>query len=368
MFLIKKYICCQGKFLGNPSLVTIHSMNYLTIQNNVSLTDQNTFGLPWQSRFFCVVDTEKQVALALAFAKQKKTPALVLGGGSNLLPTKKYQGLVIKNEIKGKGIVKETNNFVWVRVGAGEDWHQFVLWSIRNNYFGLENMSLIPGTVGGAVVQNIGAYDVDIQRYITKVEAYKLETGKKKVFERADCQFDYRNSIFKKSDEWMVVGVTMKLPKTFRPVLTYKPLARLKTKKGLTAKQVSQEVCKIRRSKLPDWKKLGTAGSFFGNPRAAQSVVDRLKKSYPDMPVFYNYGSNKATIPAGWLIQHSRLSEKDRQEFLYPKHSLIVVNNHKGSKKQPRNHALRTKNFVMRVQKQVQKDFGITLKPEVRMF
>jgi len=194
------------------------------IQKNVSLQDKHTFGLPWKSRFFCELEKEKQIEHCLRFAKEKSLDILILGGGSNMLPTKTYSGLVIHNKLQGKKIVKETNASVWINVAAGEDWHKFVMWSIKNQMFGLENLSLIPGTVGGAVVQNIGAYDVDIQRYITEVTAYSLVTGKRKVFTHDECKFEYRNSLFKSSDRWMVVSVTLKLSKVFKPVLTYKPL------------------------------------------------------------------------------------------------------------------------------------------------
>jgi len=340
----------------------------LIISKNVSLQDKHTFGLPWKSRFFCELQKEEDIAEAVSFAKEKKITTLVLGGGSNILPTKKYTGLVIQNLITGKKIIKETRSHVLLRVAAGENWHKLVLWTIRKNLFGLENLSLIPGTVGGAVVQNIGAYDVDIQRFITEVVAYSLVTGKRKVFKHEDCSFDYRNSIFKPSDKWLVTSVTLKLSKTFKPVLTYKPLQGMQSSSSqLTAKRVSQEVIKIRRSKLPDWNKVGTAGSFFANPRVSKTKAKQLQRFYPDIPVFFNYGSKRATIPAGWLVQHSSLSQKNREEFLYHKHALIVVNYEKGGDVSI-TKGKRTLAVVERIQTKVHQEFGITLKPEVRIF
>lgn len=340
----------------------------MEVQKNVSLTDKHTFGLPWKSRFFVELKKESEFPEAVSFVKEKSLSILVLGGGSNLLPTKTYQGLVIQNNLKGKEIIKETKNDVWVRVSTGEDWHKLVLWSIRNNYFGLENLSLIPGTVGGAVVQNIGAYDVDIQRFVTQVSTVSLKTGKEKVFTHEECKFDYRNSIFKSSGKWFVTSVTLKLSKKFKPVLSYKPLRELANSKGeLSAQEISKAVIKIRKSKLPDWKKIGTAGSFFGNPRITKTLVKRLQEIHPGIPIFYNYNSNKATIPAGWLIQHSSLKQKDRDEFLYPKHSLIVINKYKGADI-PKNQAQKTKRFIEKVMTTIQKDFGIILAPEVRVF
>ncbi len=340
----------------------------MEIRKNVSLQDKHTFGLPWKSRFFCELTKKEQIPNFLNFAKENKVPVLILGGGSNLLPTEKFKGLVIQNKLTGKEILKETKDAIILQVAAGEDWHKLVMWSLRKNMYGLENLSLIPGTVGGAVVQNIGAYDVDIQRFVTEVIAYSLVTGKKKVFTHKECKFDYRNSLFKSSDKWLVVSVTLALPKKFTPVLTYKPLWGLKDSTSpVTAKQVSQEVIKIRRSKLPDWKKIGTAGSFFANPRISKTKAEQLKKHHPDIPLFNNYGSKKITVPAGWLVEHSSLSLKNREEFLYHKHALIIVNNDKGGNvsitKGKRTHAV-----ITRIQNKVSQEFGVLLRPEVRIF
>ncbi len=343
-------------------------MKDLAIQKNVSLQDRHTFGLPWKSRFFVELEKEEQIAGLLNFAKSKELPVLILGGGSNMLPTETYKGLVIQNKLTGREVIKETKTFSLLQVAAGEDWHKLVLWTIKNEMFGLENMSLIPGTVGGAVVQNIGAYDVDIQRFIYSVTAYSLNTGKKKVFTRDECKFEYRNSIFKSSDLWVVTSVILKLSKKFKPVLTYKPLQILQSSTSeLTAKEVSREVIKIRRSKLPDWNRVGTAGSFFANPRVSKTKARRLQKLYPEMPLFYNYGSTKATIPAGWLIEHSSLSEKNRKEFLYHKHALIIVNKEKGGDVSI-TKGKRTVAVVERIQSKVSQGFGIDLRPEVRIF
>lgn len=335
------------------------------IQKNVSLQDKHTFGLPWKSRFFVELEKEKQIKGFLDFAKKEQVPVLILGGGSNLLPTETYKGLVIQNNILGKVIEKDLKQYSLVRVGAGEDWHKFVLWSMRKKLCGLENLSLIPGTVGGAIVQNIGAYDVEIEKFVDSVKAYSLNTGKERIFTREECNFEYRNSLFKSSDMWLVVSVVLKLPKVFRPVLTYRPLMHL-DKKTVSAREVSLEVMKIRRSKLPNWKKVGTAGSFFANPRVSKTKVTQLQKHHPDIPVFYNYGSTQATIPAGWLVQHCSLSKSNREEFLYKKHALIVVNKEKGGKvsitKGKRTHAV-----VQRIQNKVEQEFGIELKPEVKI-
>lgn len=339
----------------------------MNIIKSADLTDKHTFGVPWAADFYIELKKAEQITEILQNKGAKKL--FVLGGGSNILPTKKMKGIVIHNQIKGKEVIKEYKTHIFLRVGAGENWHSIVLFCIRNQYYGFENLTLIPGTVGGAVVQNIGAYDVEISRFVHEVEVYSLSTGEKKMFKGKECCFEYRNSIFKYSDEWIVTHVTFKLPKVFKPMLTYKPLQHLKDvykKDNLTAKRVSQEVAKIRKSKLPDWNIIGTAGSFFANPRVNTKTVQRLQKNYPDMPVFYNYGSEMATIPAGWLIEHSSIPPQDRIEFLYHKHALIVINNQKNMT-MPANKGARIKNFVAKVARTVERDFGITLNPEVKI-
>ena len=336
----------------------------MNILESADLTDKHAFGVPWSADFYIALKDPEQLQEIIEQKGKKKL--FVLGGGSNILPTKKMKGIVLHNQIKGRKIVQENISHVHIRVGAGENWHNTVLYCIRKGYFGFENLTLIPGTVGGGVVQNIGAYDVEISSFVHQVEAHSLQTGEKKVFAGTDCGFEYRNSIFKHSDEWIVTHVTFKLQKKFKPVLTYKPLQHLKKKNDLTAKEVSQTVAKIRKSKLPDWNKVGTAGSFFANPRVEQKTVKRLLKNYPDMPVFYNYNSTIATVPAGWLIEHSSVRPEDRVEFLYHKHALVVINNQKGMSMPP-NKGARIKNFVSRVAKIVERDFGIILAPEVKI-
>lgn len=336
-------------------------------KKSVSLQDEHTFGLPWETDYFCELKDEGEVEGVLSEAQNQNLPILILGGGSNLLPTKTFEGLVIHNKLSGIEQVDEAEDVVLVRVASGEDWHRFVLTSIENGWYGLENLSLIPGTVGGAVVQNIGAYDVDIARFVDSVETYHVETAEKRSFSAEECKFDYRNSLFKKTDEWLVTSVTLNLSRTFTPVLTYKPLEHLASRSNLDAKEVSQEVIKIRQSKLPDWNKIGTAGSFFANSRVDQEKADQLKEKFPEIPLFNNYGTEEITVPAGWLIQNSSLGAELREEFLYPKHSLVVVNKYKGGEV-PEGHGHATKDFITNVQSIIEKDFGITLRPEVRIF
>lgn len=334
------------------------------VEEHKDLQLLHTFGVPWQSRFFCDVTSTQQVIDMVTYCREQNVAVMVLGGGSNILPVRDWDGLVVRNEIVGREVVSENDKEIVLRIGAGESWHDLVVWATGSGYYGLENLVLIPGTVGGAVVQNIGAYDVDLGRFIQSVEAVNLETGTKKTFLGNECEFDYRNSIFKKTrGVWMVTYVEIVLSKKYRPVLTYQPLQeRFSEQSTPQAVEVMNAVMEVRQSKLPDWNQIGTAGSFFSNPRISNEEVERLREIFPDMPVFDNYGTGDNTVPAGWLIEHADISQDLKDRFLYPKHHLIVVNN---DKNQPNTLGIEIHEFTQLVQKQVLAKFGIELVPEV---
>ena len=339
----------------------------MKIQAHKNLQDLHTFGVPWKADVFCAVDNVENAVKTVLYAIEQKMDMLVLGGGSNILPTENFKGLVIKNEICGRTVTDENDQTITVDVGAGEVWHDLVLWCTEHGYYGLENLALIPGTVGGAVVQNIGAYDVDLSRFVDAVECVNLVSGEVVDMSRRECEFEYRNSVFKKNPgTWMVTTVTLELPKTFVPVLTYKSL---QDKLGsptsqFTAKEVMEAVIGIRESKLPDPNVVGTAGSFFGNPKVDEKILKKLKSKYPDMPVFQNYGTDEHTIPAGWLIDNCRLDKKIRSDFLYDQHALVVVNKLKGGDV-PLKYGKQIHHAAKMIMNRVEKDFGIRLSPEV---
>lgn len=332
------------------------------IHNHTDLSEIHTFGVPWKADYFVSIQDESEIPELVLFAKSKKLPILVLGGGSNMLPTKTFKGLIIQNSILGIE-KKETNTHQTLFVGGGEDWTNFVSTTIKHKAFGLENLSLIPGSVGGAVVQNIGAYDVDIARYIVGVEVYSLKTGKKKIFKQKECRFEYRNSLFKQNKSWLVTKVVLKLSKKFKPVLTYKGLQDLANNKNLTAALVAQRVIQERNKKLPNPAVVGTAGSFFKNPRVSVASANKLKALYQDIPLFNNYGRKAITIPAGWLIEES-VDKKTKADFLYPKHNLVLINKTK-DKKQIAGRGRQILSASKKIQKQVFKKFGVALVPEV---
>lgn len=328
------------------------------------LQSLHTFGVPWQCEVYCSLHTAEEAQKAIEYANEQGIKVLILGGGSNILPTQDWPGLVIKNEIGGRAITAIEGDTTYVEIGSGENWHDCVLWTLEQGIFGLENLALIPGTVGGAVVQNIGAYDVDIARYVDAVEVIEIDTGERYWIQQKECAFAYRNSIFKANPEcWMITAVRLALPSGFTPVLSYQVLQEaLEGQSHPRAQDVAQAVMSIRRSKLPDWGQIGTAGSFFANPRVSDAMLEKLQAMHPDMPVFHNYGTQEHTIPAGWLVEHCNIPAEDKAKYLYPKHHLVVVNNNKNTSQ---TSGVEIYQFTQQVQEQVQEQFGITLTPEV---
>jgi len=336
------------------------------IEQNKQLRYLHTFAVPWRAQFFVSVTDTTQLHDALEIARGQSQQIFVLGGGSNILPTDTFKGWVLANRISGRSVVSDSDEEIVLHVGAGESWHDLVLWCAEHQYHGLENMALIPGTVGGAVVQNIGAYDSEISEMVTQVHTTNTETLESVAMAKEDCQFEYRNSLFKKNPgKYVVTGVELILSKSFTPVLSYEPLKKLQKKDDLTVMDVVQEVIAIRQAKLPNWNIVGTAGSFFGNPRVEEKVVRRLSKKHKDMPVFTDKQTGEKIIPAGWLIENSKLDKKVRAEFLYPKHALVLVNNMKGSTDIPQKYGKQIYHASKMIVNRVEKDFGVTLEREV---
>jgi UDP-N-acetylmuramate dehydrogenase len=257
---------------------------------------------------------------------------MILGGGSNLLLTKDVAGLVLHNAIQGIEIVRKFNNKVWVKVGSGVVWHEFVLWAVKNGLGGVENLSLIPGTVGASPVQNIGAYGVEIKDVFVKLEAVALETGKVQVFNKAQCQFGYRDSYFKKEGKgkYCITSVIFSLTQqNHRLHLSYGDITRTLeqmqvTKPGIA--YISAAIIQIRSSKLPDPAKIGNCGSFFKNPEVDRSVLEAIKVNYPNV-VSYDLPNGKVKIPAGWLIEQCGWKGKRvGNTGAYEKQALVLVN------------------------------------------
>ena len=285
----------------------------MQIQENISLKSYNTFGIDVKARFFSNFSNAEELSELLTPDSRLPTPGsrlptLILGGGSNILFTKNYDGLVLKNEIKGIQELHEDNEYVYVKVGAGENWHQFVLHCINHNWGGVENLSLIPGNVGAAPIQNIGAYGVELKEVFYNLEAFSLSEKKIFRFTLNDCEFGYRDSIFKKQrkNEFAIMSVTFCLRK--RPTFncSYGAIEQELEKMGikeLSIKAISKAVINIRSSKLPDPEKIANAGSFFKNPVVSSEKFQILKSKFQNI-VGYENANGTVKLAAGWLIEH----------------------------------------------------------------
>ena len=279
----------------------------MNIQKNYSLKDLNTFGIDVKAQLFSEIKSEGQLQLILTDRNFKEISKFILGGGSNILFTQDFPGLVVKNSITGVEIIQEDKESILIKAGAGEIWHDLVLFCVKKNFGGIENLSLIPGTVGAAPMQNIGAYGQELKDVFEYLEGYFIDSGEKKTFTKDQCRFGYRDSIFKRElkDKFVITSVVLRLSKS--PVLKIdygtvrEELEKLNLNR-ITIKNVSDVICKIRQSKLPDPKQIGNAGSFFKNPEIDAKRFSGLKKKFPEIPG-YEIGVNTIKIPAAWLIE-----------------------------------------------------------------
>ena len=311
----------------------------MDIIKNKSLKSYNTFGIDCNSSFFTRINTLKDLEELYQHPLFKSQKKLILGGGSNILFTSNYEGLVIKNEIKGIEIIKETKDVVEVQIGAGVNWHEFVIYAVNNKWGGVENMSLIPGNCGTAPMQNIGAYGVEIKDTFISLNAYEIETGETVSFDRKKCDFGYRESVFKNNlkDQYIILDITLRLQK--KPILNtkYGDINNTLIKNNIskpTIKDVSNAVIEIRTSKLPNPKEIGNAGSFFKNPIIQQDQFKELKTKFPEI-VSYPVNENQVKLAAGWLIEKAGWKGKDFGNFgVHKKQSLVLVNYNNASGKE----------------------------------
>lgn len=306
-------------------------MSSYPIEKNKSLKPYNTFGINVSCSYFITINSKESFLDFLRDNKLREQPLLILGGGSNILFTHNFDGVVVKNEIKGIEKLKEDNNHVYLKAGGGEVWHEFVLYCIQNNLGGIENLSLIPGCVGAAPMQNIGAYGVEVKDVIEEVETIEISTGSIKIFSNAECKFGYRESIFKNEEKnkHFITSVIFKLDKKHQFNISYGIIEEELKKEPnvpLSIKKISDAVIRIRESKLPNPKEIGNAGSFFKNPEVDKMVVDELLKVYPHMPT-YPVSENKIKIAAGWLIENTGWKGYTEGNFgVHKKQALVLVN------------------------------------------
>ncbi|PQJ81409.1 UDP-N-acetylmuramate dehydrogenase [Polaribacter glomeratus] len=334
----------------------------MNIRNNISLKNYNTFGISVNAKRFISVNSVYQLQQLLKIEKD----IFLISGGSNMLLTKDIENLVVHIDIKGISIDKEDDSSVYITVNSGENWHELVLWCVSNNYGGVENLSLIPGNVGTCPIQNIGAYGIEVKDTISKVEALEIETGKLISFSNVECNFGYRNSIFKNEvkGKYIITSVSFKLTKDAHQLNTsYGAIdVELASKniKNPTLKDVSNAVIAIRKSKLPDPKELGNSGSFFKNPVVSKAQFIEVQKEYTTIPS-YSVSDTEIKIPAGWLIEQAGFKGKRFGNCgVHEKQALVLVNygNATGSE---------IYELAKKIQNTILHKFGIILEIEVNV-
>ena len=305
----------------------------IEIKRNVSLKPFNTFGLEVYADYFARFETVAEfIELFQTYASIRSEGLLIVGGGSNLLLSKDVKGLVLKNEIKGIEIVQEDADFIWLKAGGGEVWHDFVMYAVGHGWGGLENLSLIPGTVGAAPMQNIGAYGTEIKDHFDYLEALNLDTLEVEKFDIDRCNFGYRESFFKHEGKgkYLITSVCFKLVKHPAINTSYGIINDVLQQHGIThptIQDVSNAVIEIRQSKLPDPKEIGNSGSFFKNPTVSKELAEQLKINFPGIPSYPVEGSSNIKFPAGWLIEQAGWKGYRKGDAgVHAKQALVLVN------------------------------------------
>ncbi len=336
----------------------------MQVQENISLKKYNTFGIAAKATYFCEINSVEDLAKALQL--EEYPDKFILSGGSNMLITKDIDALVLYLNIKGITVIAEEENNVILKVMAGENWHQMVLWTLKRNYGGLENMSLIPGNTGTAPIQNIGAYGVELKDTFISCEAMEITTQHIRTFTKEECQFGYRDSYFKNEGKgkYIITAVTFCLTTNDHIINTsYGAIETQLEKDGITdptIRDISNAVIAIRKSKLPDPAELGNSGSFFKNPMVTKPEFEKFSASYPEAP-YYKVSEEFYKIPAGWLIEQCGYKGKRFGDAgVHKNQALVLVNyaNATGSE---------ILNLAHRIIKSVHEKFGIKISPEVNI-
>ncbi len=337
----------------------------MNIKESLSLKKYNTFSIDVKAKYFAEVFTNNELKEVLSLDKYKSIPKFVLGGGSNILFTKDFEGLVIKISSSEIQIIKEDDGFAFVKASAGVIWHDLVFYCIARNFGGIENLSLIPGTVGAAPIQNIGAYGQELKGVFYSLKGIFIDSLKEKTFYKDECRFAYRNSIFKKElkNKFIITDVTLKLSKHPAINISYGTVEEELKKKNLneiTIKDVSEVICEIRKSKLPDPAEIGNAGSFFKNPEISKQKFEVLKIKFPGI-IGYNTADDLVKVPAGWLVENAGLKgKKIGNTGTHPKQALVIVNYGNATGEE----ILHFKDFVKET---IQEKYGILLEEEVNI-
>ena len=332
------------------------------ILNNYSLKNHNTFGIAVKAKYFSTFYSIIDLKEILKTNLHKKEKFFILGSGSNILLTKDFDGFILHNKIEGICIIEDNENDIIVEVGSGVVWHDFVMWSVNQELSGIENLALIPGTVGASPVQNIGAYGMEAKDSITKVHTLEIKNKKVKIFSNKDCEFSYRNSIFKKEKEkkFIITKVEFRLSKEHFNRTEYgaieEELKKLKLKANPAT--IAKAVIKIRNRKLPNPKVLGNSGSFFKNPVIETSEFNVLKKEFPEM-IGYTISNSQTKVAAGWLIDNAGLKGYRKADAGVHKNQALVLVNYGNASG---NEII---NLAKVIQQKIKEKYGISIEPEV---
>lgn len=337
----------------------------MDIIENYSLKLYNTFGIEAKAKYFADVSTINDLRKVLVFRRQKDLPILFIGGGSNMLFVDNFPGIVLKLNLKGIEILKEDNDYVYVKSQGSENWHHFVEWTLEHDFGGLENLSLIPGNVGTAPMQNIGAYGVEVKDYIVEVQTLELETGNERIFTNEECHFGYRESIFKNElrGQYVLVAVTFKLTKQNHQL--HVDYGAIKTELDSeqiinpTIQDISRAVIKIRESKLPDPSQIGNSGSFFKNPVISNDEFAEIEKNHPQIAHYKTDSGVK--LAAGWLIEQAGWKGKRFGDAgVHDKQALVLVNYGNATGKE-------IYDLSEQIIEDVKAKYGVTLEREVNI-
>lgn len=331
---------------------------------NINLQPYNSFGFNATAKYFVEINDARELDRLFRTPEYKKEKHLILGGGNNILLTKEFfDGIVILMNNKGIKSVADEGNKVIVRAQAGEDWPEFVRKMVEKGLYGVENLAHIPGTVGAAPVQNIGAYGMELKDSFVKCEAVNLETGKKRTFDNKECVFGYRSSIFKTMlrGQYVITSVDFQLLKQADLKLDYGNIRNYLSEHDMeqpTLIQLHDAICAIRDAKLPDPRRIGNAGSFFKNPVIKVEQFEALKQQYPNIP-HYEEPNDKVKVPAGWLIEQAGWKGwHDEHVGVYEKQALVLVHLGGGTGKD-------IVDLAKKIQDSVETKFGIAITPEV---
>ena len=335
-----------------------------SVKSDFQLKNFNTFNISAKAKYFYEFFDEISLIKTLKDKKYLNEKLLILGGGSNLLFSKDFDGIILKNSISGIKIISENKDSLIVEVGAGENWHNFVLWSVEKNLSGIENLALIPGLVGASPIQNIGAYGMEVKDTIKKVSFINIKTGSIKILKNDECNFSYRNSIFKKElkDKVVITKVTFKLSKKDLNITKYGAIkSELEAlKETPSSKSICQAVINIRTRKLPDPNKLGNSGSFFKNPIISLQKFKQLQKKFPQI-IGYKESSDKIKVAAGWLIDKAGWKGyKKRNVGVYKNQALVLINHGNATGQE-------IINLAKEIQESIFKKFQIEIFPEVNI-